>query len=218
MSHANIRLPRIHSPLIAGFGLLAGSLAGCQASYHSGEVKSARSADRLTVGTVQREIKVRLMMPSKLLKPIINRDIGDLPDLGDIRKTAGKFQVSLTSMMVRWTRLSDFPCAVFSVSDIGGKTGIRWGWVSEAFVQVGAYWRLYGEFRSKDAKRFLGSVPDLTRWRSGSGIGMMNDWVETDHRISVKEHYAVIPYANHLLVFLTATEDDLIDCRPDWDD
>ena len=159
-----------------------------------------------------------LMMPSRLLKPIINRDIGDLPDLDDIRTTAGKFQVSLTSMMVRWTRLSDFPCAVFSVSDVGGKLGIRWGWVSEAFVQVGAYWRRYGEFRSNDAKRFLESVPDLSRWQSGSGLGMMSDWVETDHRISVKEHYAVIPYANHLLVFLTATEDELSDCRPDWDD
>jgi len=46
----------------------------------------------------------------------------------------------------------------------------------------------------------------------------MSAWVETDHRISVREYYAVIPYANHLLVFLTASEDDLNDCRPDWDD
>jgi len=154
-----------------------------------------------------------LLMPSSLLAPKINRDVGEQASLDDVRAVAGKFQISLTSMMVRWTKLSDFPCAVFSVAEKGGRLGIRWGWVSEAFVTIGAYWRRYGEFRSKGAQQFLGASPDLSRWRSGSGLGMMGDWVETDHRISVTEHYAVIPYARHLLVFVTAPEDELIGCQ-----
>ncbi len=155
------------------------------------------------------------LMPSVLLAPIINRDIGDEPTFDDIREVARKFQISLTSMMVRWTKLSDFPCAVFSVAQENGRLGIRWGWVSEALAAVGAYWRRYGEFRSRDARNFLGSGADLSRWKSGSGLGIMGDWVETNHRISVREHYAVIPYARHLLVFLTAPEDELADCRPE---
>jgi len=59
-------------------------------------------------------------------------------------------------------------------------------------------------------------APDMSIWRTGSGLGMMGDWVETSHKISVTEYYAVIPYARHLLVFLTATEDDLGDCRSGW--
>jgi len=155
-----------------------------------------------------------LLMPSSLLAPIVNREVGEEPSLDDIRYVARDFQISLTSMMVRWTRLSDFPCAVFSVAENEGKLGIRWGWVSEAFANVGAYWRLYGQFRSRDARGFLGEAPDFSQWQCGSGLGMMADWVETDHRISVREHYAVIPYARHLLVFLTAPEGELSDCRP----
>ena len=153
-----------------------------------------------------------LLMPSSLLAPIINRDVADEPSLDDVRRVARSFQVSLTSMMFRWTKLSDFPCAVFSVADDDGRVGIRWGWVSEAFAGVGAYWRRYGEFRSRDAREFLGDRPDFSKWQSGSGLGLMGDWVETEHRISVTEHYAVIPYAKHLLVFLTASEDELSGC------
>lgn len=159
-----------------------------------------------------------LLMPSLLLKPIVNRDYGEEPTLNDILKVSNQFQISLTSMMVRWTKLSDFPCAVFSVARQNGKLGIRWGWVSEAFANVGAYWRRFGEFRSQSARKFLGAKPNLLQFQTGHGLGMMNDWVETDHRISVTEHYAVIPYAQHLLVFLTAPEEELANCnRRNWD-
>jgi IrrE N-terminal-like domain len=150
-----------------------------------------------------------MLMPSKLMRPIINRDCSDLPSLKDIRQVAGDFQVSLTSTMVRWTRLSDFPCAVFSVGKTSGGVGIRWGWVSDAFANVGAYWRRYGEFLSRDARKFLEMGPGFSKWRSGQGLGLMKNWVVTDQNICVAEHYAVIPYAQHLLVFLTASEDDL---------
>ena len=157
-----------------------------------------------------------LLMPSSMLRPIVNLEVGDEPAFEDIRSAAQKFQVSLTSMMVRWTKLSDFPCAVFSVANTNGKFGIRWGWVSQAFADVGAFWRLYGTLKSKDAMQFLEQVRDLSSWKTGRGSGMMSNWVDTNHKISVTEYYAVIPYARHLLVFLTAPENELADCHQEW--
>ncbi len=63
MRQTDIRLLRVHGPLIVSFGFLVGSLVGCQASYHASGVRSASEADRLTVGTVQREIKVGMRSP-----------------------------------------------------------------------------------------------------------------------------------------------------------
>jgi len=45
---------------------------------------------------------------------------------------------------------------------------------------------------------------------------MIGDWIETDHHISVTEHYAIIPYAKHLLVFVTAPEDELDEFYKDF--
>lgn len=39
-------------------------LCGCQAGYHSNQVQSASNADRLTVGVVQKEIKVGMSSAS----------------------------------------------------------------------------------------------------------------------------------------------------------
>jgi len=38
--------------------LLATLLAGCQASHHAGQVQESLEGDRLTVGTVQREVRI----------------------------------------------------------------------------------------------------------------------------------------------------------------
>ncbi len=38
--------------------LVCGSLLGCEASYHTKEVRKADDAERLTVGTVQKEVRV----------------------------------------------------------------------------------------------------------------------------------------------------------------
>ena len=58
-----------------------------------------------------------LLMPSHLLSPIVNKKAE--PDLTIVKNVAQQFQVSLTSMMIRWVKLSDFPCGVFSVTNTG---------------------------------------------------------------------------------------------------
>jgi hypothetical protein len=73
-----------------------------------------------------------------------------------------------------------------------------------------------GPARSKDAQTFLGSGTD--RYREGHGLGMLSQWLDTDSRISVQEHYAIIPHAHHMLCFMTATEDDVDSASGDWDD
>jgi hypothetical protein len=158
------------------------------------------------------------LMPPTLLSPMINRDCPPEPTLEDISCVAARFQVSLTSMMIRWTGLSDFPCAVFSVEAFSHGIGIRWGWVSEAFVRIHAYWRRYGKLLSQDAKEFLSSGSGFSRWRSGHGLGLLADWVDTTHEISVTEYYSVIPHTEHMLVFITASEDDVMECSNDSGD
>ena len=144
-----------------------------------------------------------LLMPSRLLSPKVNRLTA--PTLADVQKTAKAFDVSMTSMLVRWVRLSDFPCGVFSfVGD-----SIRWGWVSNAFASIGAFRKHTGPTRSPDASRFLRSGP-LTQYRESSGLGYLHYWVDTEQTgLSVQEFYAVIPYSKHVLAFITADEDDL---------
>ena len=144
-----------------------------------------------------------LLMPSYMLSPRINQ-LAD-PTLKDIRMLAKDFDVSMTSMMVRWVRLSDFPCGVFSF----GAEGIRWGWVSDAFARMGAFRKHKGPVRSPGAVKFL-NAGALTRYREGESSGYLHDWVETDESgLGVQEFYAVIPYAGYALVFITAAEDDL---------
>lgn len=61
-----IRFWPMRAPYSLGIGLvtLTTILGGCQASYHAGEVKSASDANRLTVGTVQSEIKIGMRSPA----------------------------------------------------------------------------------------------------------------------------------------------------------
>jgi len=149
-----------------------------------------------------------LLMPSQLLAPIVNEEAE--PTLDMIKQISRDFDVSLTSMMIRWVRLSDFPCAIFSLS--GGS--IKWGWVSDALAAKGAFRKLRGPIMSKDAKTF--SQQGTDRYREGRGLGMLGQWVDTDARVSVCEIYVAIPYARHVLCFLTAPEDEV--AGDDWED
>ena len=46
------------SKLIAAFALIAVITAGCSATHHAEDVRAADENDRMTVGTVQREIRI----------------------------------------------------------------------------------------------------------------------------------------------------------------
>ena len=146
-----------------------------------------------------------LLMPSDILAPAINR-ISE-PDLTTIKQVARSFRVSLTSMMLRWVKLSHFPCAVFSAAPTGI---VEWGWASEVMMQVGRCHRKK-TIASGDALQFLKSV-DFTRYAEGHGKGLFGYWAETENSDwSVEEFYAVIPYTKSILIFIFIYEDELPD-------
>jgi hypothetical protein len=149
------------------------------------------------------------LMPSGILAPIVNGE--SAPTLATIKDVASTFDVSMTSMLIRWVRLSDFPCGVFSVAP----SGLKWGWVSDTLAKRGMFRKHTGPVRSQDARSFLKGGVD--RYRVGQGLGMLSQWVETDSRISVEEHYAAIPYGQHMLCFIAAAEDEIDSSSNDWD-
>lgn len=146
-----------------------------------------------------------LLMPKQLVAPHVNCE----PDatMASIKEAAREFDVSLTSMMVRWTHLSHFPCATLCI-----RSGlIQWGFGSEAFRACGL-WRCRRGVapKSVDAMKFLKSDSSCSVFREGTGAGRAQHWLEGDcDPLDVREHYLVIPYSQCIMVFVTAREEDL---------
>jgi hypothetical protein len=130
-----------------------------------------------------------------------------------VKKGRDVFEVSLTSMMVRWVQVSNFPCAMCSVHN----GVIEWGFTSEAFKKAGAYRVNRGErVTSRAACKFLAADPVLSRYREEEGWGGVEAWLVWEKgRLDVVEHYVAIPSVKQVLVLITAEEDDVI---PDEDD
>lgn len=146
-----------------------------------------------------------LLMPKHLVASHVNCE----PDatMAGIKQAATDFDVSLTSMMVRWTQLSHFPCATLCIRH--GQ--IQWGFASSAFKEAGL-WRCKRGVPpvSPDAKRFLVSDQSCSTFREGSGSGRAQHWLDGDcDAVDVQEHYLVIPYSQCVMVFVTAEEGDL---------
>lgn len=146
-----------------------------------------------------------LLMPQYLLGPHINCELN--ATFQSIKTAADIFDISLTSMMVRWTQLSDFPCATLCVRN--GK--IQWGFVSEAFKNCGFWKAMRGVVPgSSDACKFIHSVSGSQRYAEASGTGLAHHWIEGNRgTVDVQEFYIAIPYSQCVMVFLTAEEDDL---------
>lgn len=146
-----------------------------------------------------------LLMPSRLFRPQINQN--NFPSLDEIKELRKRFQVSLTGMLVRWTQLSDFPCATLAIND--GR--IQFGWVSEGFRRIGAYRVLRGEeVVGRDALRFAGADPSVSTYREGSGSGAAACWIDYDRvRLHTMEFYFAIPHTKTIWVFLFVDENDL---------
>lgn len=146
-----------------------------------------------------------LLMPKHLVAPYINCD----PDatMASIKKAASEFDVSLTSMLVRWTQLSHYPCATLCIRD--GK--IQWGFAAEAFRGCGLWRCKRGvSLISADANRFLDLDSSCSTFREGVGVGRAQHWLDGDcDPVDVQEHYLVIPYSQCVMIFVTADEDDL---------
>ena len=146
-----------------------------------------------------------LLMPSKLVSPCVNLECE--PTFEVIKRTAHQFDVSLTSMLVRWTQLSHFPCSTMSVSP----HGIDWGWVSEGFKRAKIYKvRRNEKLISEDARKFMLKDPKLLRYAEGQGLGLAHHWLKCERLdISIREFYAVIPYIQRMLVFIVADEEEV---------
>jgi hypothetical protein len=163
-----------------------------------------RQADAFAVG---------LLMPKYLIGPRVNSE----PDatIASIKQAAYDFDVSLTSMMVRWTQLSHFPCATLCIRH----GTIQWGFGSGAFRAAGL-WRCKREVApmSADAKAFLAADASCSIFREGSGTGRAQHWLEGEcDPVDVQEHYLVIPYSQCVMVFVTADESDLPSRCDDYD-
>lgn len=143
------------------------------------------------------------LMPSHILRPKVNNVPG--PSLKTVQIAAQEFQVSMTSMLLRWVKLSDFPCGVFSIV----QNHISWGWVSEPLLNIKASPKK-GQVISSDAIIFL-KDSNMSQYREGNGKGLLHHWTGIDRTdLSVEEFYADVPYTNNTLVFFYAYEEEMM--------
>tara|TARA_R110002049_G_scaffold276108_1_gene454251 strand:- start:2219 stop:3079 length:861 start_codon:yes stop_codon:yes gene_type:complete len=146
-----------------------------------------------------------LLMPDFLLRPIVNQN--NFISLSEFHEVRRAFHVSLTGMLVRWTQLSDFPCATIAIKQ--GR--ILFGWVSEALSNRGAF-RLKRNERviGKDIKSFVNNDPRISKYREGSGSGSLLNWIDYDKtRLLTEEFYFAIPHTGTIWAHVIADENDL---------
>ncbi len=151
-----------------------------------------------------------LLMPKFLLGKIVNRAA---PTLDAVKRARDLFQVSLTSMLVRWVQLCDFPCAVASIR--GEK--VEWGFCSPGFKSVGIFQIVRGTpVSSWHASKFISQDSSFTTFREGSGYSDISRWDgNASQKCVVTEQYLVVPSTQQMLVFFTAEEEDIANDR-DW--
>ena len=142
-----------------------------------------------------------------MLKPRINKQ--NFPDFTKILEVRKEFDVSLTGLLVRWTQLSDFPCATIATHN--GQ--IKFGWVSEAFRKIGCYRVDRGHVpECSYFRRFVKRNSPVTRYEQSDGAGGTEYWLRYDKRsFETEEFYFTIPHSGLIWVFLVCDENDF-DC------
>ncbi len=172
-----------------------GGAHGSDTQFQSNRVVE-READCFSAG---------LLMPRFLLNKVVNRNP---PTLEWVKQARDAFQVSITSMLVRWVEVCDFPCAVVSIRD----NRIEWGFCSPALKRCGAYRvRRGNEITSRTTLAFIRADDSFGVHREGVGESSASLWISGDNlKFVFTEHLFVIPSTRQLLVFLTADEDDVI--------
>jgi len=175
-----------------------GGAHGSVTEFQSGRLVE-READSFSSG---------LLMPKYLLGKIVNRIP---PAMKSVKQACSQFQVSLTSMLVRWVQLCDFPCAVASIRH----GTIEWGFCSPGFKRAGVFKiKRDAPVSSRAAKAFVGEDASFAVFREGEGCSDVSHWITNDElRVVVTEQYLVIPSTQQMLVFITADEDDVCDGR-----
>lgn len=172
-----------------------GGAHGSETQFESNRIVE-READCFSSG---------LLMPRFLLGKIVNRAA---PTLDRIKHARDQFQVSLTSMLVRWVQLCDFPCAIASIR----YNTIEWGFCSPGLKQAGGYGiKRAKPVTSRTASDFIQQDASLTGYREGNGQSIASHWIpNADLSFVFAEQLIVVPSTRQVLVLLTADEDDTI--------
>ncbi|MEO9594309.1 ImmA/IrrE family metallo-endopeptidase [Rhodopirellula bahusiensis] len=172
-----------------------GGAHGSETQFESNRIVE-READCFSSG---------LLMPKFLLGKIVNQAA---PNLDGVKHARDQFQVSLTSMLVRWVQLCDFPCAVASVRD----HMIEWGFCSPGLKQAGGYGIKRDEpVISRTTSEFIQQDTNLAAYREGVGQSIASHWIPNlDSNFVFAEQLIVVPSTRQVLVFLMADEDDTI--------
>ena len=187
-------------------------------AYLMGSGSSHRSDSEFkSDATIEREADAfssGLLMPSKLIRPIINKAE---PSLAAILEASDQFQTSVVSTAIRMVQVTDFPCAISAIKD----GSIAWTFVSEALIAAGCY---PGD---RDNQLAGNAVDAWENFRIGihsssSSDGSIGKWFRTYDRgdqlneIYLKEEYLPAPVMNMVLVLLSVAEDDLVDDQDDY--
>jgi hypothetical protein len=143
-----------------------------------------------TIETEADAFAAGLLMPSSLLRPMVND--GEM-SFSDIEAWAGKFKTSVTSTARRAVELSDFPCAL-----VGVREGcVAFSFHSEAMINGGCYPRPRGSAPPAAARSqwdaFVGGC-----LLDNQGEAVARDWCQTydNDRAAcapVSEHYFADP-------------------------
>ncbi|QDU71071.1 ImmA/IrrE family metallo-endopeptidase [Mucisphaera calidilacus] len=159
-----------------------------------------------TIETEADAFAAGLLMPSKLIRPLVN---GGEMSFADIERWASDFRTSITSTARRSVELSDFPCALIGVRE--GR--VAFSFFAQAMIEGGCYPRPRGSSLPAEAQ---------AKWQSFSvgclldtkGQALGRDWCQTFDsyraaRAPVYEHYFGVPATQTLLILLTVPEDEL---------
>lgn len=179
--------------------LMGGGKPHTSASEFQSDQIVEREADAFAAG---------LLMPSHLVRPIINRAE---PSFDQIITYSNDFQTSIVSTAIRTVQLSDFPCGIGGI-----KEGcLAWLFLSEPLIDSGCYPRERGDTVTGTAatqwEEFRMGVADRH-----TADGVVGDWFRTYNRehldsLYVSEEYFPVPVMDTLLVLLSISEDDLFE-------
>lgn len=158
-----------------------------------------------------------LLMPSPLLRPVVNR--AELT-LETIKTIANQFETSFLSTAIRCVQHSDFPCEVLGIR--GGQ--IAWRFRPNVHTDPLTEGKCYpagnGPLRSRKAREVW------TAFEHGEACeqehdGSPQDWFQVfgpqDRTLTVWEQYLPMPSMRTLVVLLTVSESELFTDSDDID-
>ena len=166
--------------------------------------------------TIEREadaFAAGLLMPSKLLRPLVN-EYELNPDRVEL--IASTFKTSWVSTAIRCVQLTDFPCAIVGIRE--GR--MAWRFQAESLVKARCYPRPRDQRLSPRVREKWTEFLSERLRNPATAEGTVGEWFETYDKddlalLPVSEFYMPIPIMETLMILLVVGEDDLF---PDDED